>query len=72
MMSQPGNQAIEIQILSSVSRSKSNQPTKFSDSIEYKRKNVFLKKSITKHGEEVIPRLFSKKIKFEHISGLIV
>ena len=34
--------------------------------------NVFLEKSYTKCGRETIPRLFSKKIKIEHISGSIV
>ena len=34
--------------------------------------NVFLEKSYTKCGRETIPRLFSKNIKIEHISGSIV
>ena len=48
MTSQPGKQTIAIQILPNISRSKSNQTTKFSQSIEYHTRIIFLEKSYTK------------------------
>ena len=41
---------------------------KFDQLIEYNLRNLFLKKLYTKCRGETIPRLFSKKIKIEHIS----
>ena len=34
-------------------------------------RNIFLEKSYTKCGGKTIPRPFSKKLKFEPVSGLI-
>ena len=48
MTSQPGKQTIAIHILPNISRSKSNQTTKFSQSIEYHTRIIFLEKSYTK------------------------
>ena len=42
---------------------------KFDQLIEYDRKNIFLGKSHAKCGGETVPRLYSKKIKMECISG---
>ena len=39
--------------------------------LEYNLRNSFLEKSYTKCGGETISRPFSKKIKIEHIFGLI-
>ena len=36
---------------------------KFVQLIEYNIRNIFLEKSYTKRGREIIPRLFSKKVK---------
>ena len=58
MTLQPGKQAIAIHILSNISRSKDNQTMKFGQLIEYNMRNIFLKKSCTKLGEEINPRLF--------------
>ena len=44
---------------------------KFGQLIEYNMRNIFLNKSYTKCGRETIPRSFSQKIRFEHISGSI-
>ena len=44
----------------------------FGQLIEYKMKNIFIKKSYTKCGGETSPRLFHKKIEIEHISGSTV
>ena len=67
MTSQPGSQTISIYILRNISRSKGNQAMKFDQLIEYNVRNNFLEKSHTKCGRDVIPTLFSKKIKIEHI-----
>ena len=48
--SQPGSQTIAIHILTNISRSKRNQTIKFGQLIEYNMRNIFLKKSYTKHG----------------------
>ena len=45
---------------------------KFGQFIEYNLRNIFFEKLCTKSSEESIPRLFSKKIKTEHISSSIV
>ena len=50
-------------ILPNISRSKDNQTMKFGQLIEYKMRNIFLKKSYTKCGGETSPRHFSKKSK---------
>ena len=64
--SQTGKHTIVIHILPNISRSKSNQPMKFSQLIEYNNE-IFLVKSYTKCGEEAIPRPFSKKFKIGDI-----
>ena len=56
MMSQPGKQIITIHILPNISRSKGNQTIKFDKLIQYKMRNILLKKSYIKCGEETIPR----------------
>ena len=61
MTSQPGKQAIAINILPNISRSKGNQTTKFSLLIEFIMRNIFLEKSYSKYDQETIPRFFSKK-----------
>ena len=38
---------------------------------KFNMRNIFLEKSYTKFGGEAIPRPFFKKIKIEHISGLM-
>ena len=68
MTSQPGSQTISMYILTIISRSKGNQAMKFDQLIEYNVRNIFLEKSYIKCGGDVIPTLFSKKIKIEHIS----
>ena len=45
---------------------------KFGQLIEYNMRNIFLEKSYAKYRREAIPRPFSKKIKIEHISVLIM
>ena len=54
-------------ILPNISRSKSNQTTKFGHLVEYNMKNIFLKRSYPESGGEASPRPFSKKIKIKHI-----
>ena len=54
---------IVIQLFTNISRSKGNQAMKFVQLIEYNIRNIFLEKSYTKRGREIIPRLFSKKVK---------
>ena len=44
----------------------------FGQSIEYKMKNIFIKKSYTKCGGETSLRPFHKKIEIEHVSGSTV
>ena len=63
MTSQPVYQAIVMHILPNILRSKSNQTMKFGQLIEYNIRNIFLEKSYTKCGGEIIPRPFSKKLK---------
>ena len=48
MSSEPRKQAIAIQILSNISRSKGNQALKFGQLIDYNMRNIYLKKSYTK------------------------
>ena len=61
MTSQSEKQTITIHILPNISKSKDNQTMKFVQLIEYSTKNIFLEKSYTRCGREVIPRPFSKK-----------
>ena len=61
MTSQPGKQLIAMHILPNISRSKSNQTTKFGQLIEYNMRNIFLEKSYTKCGEETISHPFLSK-----------
>ena len=48
MTSQPVYQTIAIHLLPNISRSKTNQATKFGQLIEYNIRNIFLEKSYTK------------------------
>ena len=50
-------------ILPNIYRSKGNQIMKLRQLIEYKMRNIFLEKSLTKVGGETITRPFSKKLK---------
>ena len=54
---------IVIHILFNISRSKGNQTMKFSQSIEWNMRNIFLEKSYTKCGGKTSPRLFFEKLK---------
>ena len=63
MTSKPRKQKIAIHILPNISRSTSNQTMKFGQLLEYGMSNIFLEKSYTKCGGEVILRPFSKKTK---------
>ena len=56
-------QAITINTLPNMARSKSNQTMKFGQLIVYNMTNIFLEKSYTKRGGETISRLFSKNLK---------
>ena len=61
--SQPEKQRIAIHILPNISGSKDNQTMKFGQLIECNMSNIFLEKSYTKYGGEIILRPFSKKSK---------
>ena len=63
MTSKPRKQKIAIHILPNISRSTSNQTMKFGQLLEYGMSNIFLEKSYTKCGGEIILRPFSKKTK---------
>ena len=68
MTSHTGKQAIAINILPNISRTKGNQIMKFGQLIhggliEYNMRNVFLKKSYTRCGGETIHIPLSKKSK---------
>ena len=52
MTSQPGLQTVAIPILPNISQSKDNQKMKFSQLIEYSKRNVFLQKLCGKWGRE--------------------
>ena len=52
-----------IHILPNISRSKSNQKTKFGQLIEHNMRNIFLEKSYTKCDGETFPRPFPEKLK---------
>ena len=55
MTSQPGLQTIHI--LPNISQTKGNQTMKFGQSIEYKKRNIFLQKLCRKWGKETSYRL---------------
>ena len=59
MTSQTGQPIIAIDILSNISRSKSNQTMKFGQLTEYNR-NVFLEESYTKCDTKTSPSLLNK------------
>ena len=63
MISQPTKQAIAVDILPNIPRSKTNQTMKIDQSIEYNTRNIFVEKSYTKCVGETIPRHLSKKPK---------
>ena len=63
MASQTGQQINTIHILPNISRSKSNQTTKFGQLIEYNMINNILEKSYLKCDGEDSPRPFCKKSK---------
>ena len=48
MTSQPGLQTIAIHILPNISQSKGNQTTKFSQLLEYNKRNLFFSKIMQK------------------------
>ena len=59
MMSQPAKQTIAINILSSISGSKSNQAVKLGQLIQYNKRNVFLFKSYAENeAGRLVPDLF--------------
>ena len=60
MMSSTVKLLIKIPILPNIPRSKGNQKMKFSQLIEHKMRNIFLKKSFIKCGGETSPRPFLK------------
>ena len=60
MTSQPGEKIFAIHILPSISKSKCNQEMKFGQLIKCNMRNIFLEKSFTKCGEEIVPRPSSK------------
>ena len=62
MTSQAGQQAIVINILSNISKSKVNQTMKFGQLIEYNMSNIFFKKSYRKCGGETSPIPFAGKL----------
>ena len=62
MMSQPGLQTIAIPILPNITLSKGNQTMKFSQLIEYNKRNIFLQKLCGKRGRETSPIYFLKKL----------
>ena len=55
-MSQPGSQTIAIHILPNISQNKDNQTLRFDQLIEYKKRNIFLKKLCGKWGRETSSR----------------
>ena len=64
MASQPGKQTNTIHILLNMSQSKCNQTMRFSQLIEYKKRNIFLNKSYTEWGgvaEKLFPDPFLRR-----------
>ena len=55
MTSQPGEETIAIHILPNISKSKSNQTSKFGQLTEYNMRNIFLQKSYTIYGKKLLP-----------------
>ena len=70
--SQSVQQTVTMHILPCISRSKVNQTMRFVQVIEYKMRNILLKKSFTKCVGEASPRPFYEKMKIERISGSAV
>ena len=62
-----GKLIITIHILSSILRSKRNQIIKLGQVIECNIRNIFLEKSYTKWGGEIIPRPFSEKYNWVYL-----
>ena len=60
MASQSGKQTIAIHMLLNISRSKGNKRIKFGQLIEYKMRNIFLKKSYINVVEKLFPDPFLK------------
>ena len=60
MASQSGKQTIAIHMLLNISRSKGNKRIKFGQLIEYKMRNIFLKKSYINVVEKIFPDPFLK------------
>ena len=66
MTSQPGKQAIAMQILPNISRRQGNQTMKFGQLIVYNMKNIFLE-NLTKREnliKKTVPRHFFKNSQF--------
>ena len=63
MLSQPGYQAIVMDTLRSILRTKSNQTVKLGQLIGYSIRDMFLEKSHLKCSGETISRPFSRKSK---------
>ena len=61
MTSQSEKQTAAIQMLPNISRSKGNQTMIFLQLKDYNMRNIFLERSYTTCGGEIIPRPFSKK-----------
>ena len=61
MVSQTGQQIVEIHILLNISRNKGNQRMTFGQLLDYNKKTIFLEKSYTKCGAKTSPRPFYKK-----------
>ena len=57
MTSQPGLPITAIHILPNISQSKGNQTTKFSQLIEYNKRNIFLQKLCRKWDKKTSSRL---------------
>ena len=60
MTSQPGQQTNAMHILPNISRGKGNQTMKFGQLLQYNMRNIFVEKSYTTCGGEIIPRPFLK------------
>ena len=58
MMSQPGQRTITIHILPNISRSKVNQIMKFSQLIEYNKRNIFFKNHAENEAGMLVPDPF--------------
>ena len=58
MTSQPDQQAVKINILTNISRSKENQAMQFGQLTEYHMRNIFLEESYTNELEKLFPDPF--------------